>query len=1698
LQLTTHGLVERDLGVRRRDPTTGWRIVVRGVRLGESRSMQTFVIGMHRSGTSAIARVLNLMGFYFGGELVGTGRSEENEKGFWERRDVRTLNDMILFSANCDWDCVSSFDLDALSGDIRESHVTAAADIVLNLDAHRPWFVKEPRFCVLFDVWREVADVPVCIHVHRNPLDVAHSLKNRNKIPVRAGLALWEFYNVRALEASEGIPRLFVSFEEMMRDPIQVVEKLHATLNQHQNYTLRVPTPTELSQYLEDDLVHHRRTLKSLRAVATASQLALFETLENATNDPDHVVAPPLPDACVETLRGYEETVDVQERMARANDRQRQRQTANVEMQFALKSLELRHTQETVREGLAKIRVLERKAERLQRTESDLALTKYRAEGLQRSLDKERRDRSELEQERSILQTANASLESDRAMLERQNAVFQNSIEKAISEVSARGIEVKDTTEQWSRELAKRKERVANLNRLGNALQAEIDGLLTSRRWRLGNALVSLGERLLLRGRSRTVADEVSAAVLLYGAQTELLGELATSRNNTLVDVTRHLPLQTAAVEKVLEIGRNRYAELSQSLIEHTLELRRRSYQTDAAREYVEALVQIVEGLANSRRWRVGSRILSLPRRLLGKPAPATAIETAVALVNEYRLDGRSGSQTLPTIAPTKPEPARPRATKKVPAQERPKRASPPMRKSPAAWRVGVDIVVCVHNALDHVKRCLGSILANTTVNFRLIVVNDGSGPETSRWLRRFAARHSVVQLIETDGPLGYTCAANQGLRASSMGKVVLLNSDTVVPRLWLEGLLDCMAADDTIGMVGPLSNAASWQSVPERFDGGGWAVNDLPAGYNVDEFGELVYRVSAFRFPRVAFLNGFCLMIDRRVIDAIGYLDEESFPRGYGEENDYCLRARDAGFELAIADHCYVYHAKSKSFGDASRDALAKDGREALARKYGPEVIEEGTEALKNSPDLAGIRSRLASLVNDERLATEGVDTPDSGAGEGPKSVLFVLPVRGGSGGANSVVQEAAGMRALGVDARVAVYSRYVGSMLRFYRELLGDSLIAYESPDDLIAKAEPFDVIVATLWSTPRLIKPMAEQWRDKVLAYYVQDYEPWFHPDDAESRTGALASYTLVPDMLLMAKTDWICRTVRERHAVEVCRVSPSLDHAVFRPGPRQPADGTVIVAAMIRPKTPRRAPRRTLRVLRHVAHAAANVRVVLFGADTEDIREHLRRNPSDLELDFDFENHGVVTRDEVAGLLRNADIFIDLSDYQAFGRTGLEAMACGCAVVLPAHGGVYEYALDGENACVVDTTSMETVKDAVVRLVEDGALRERLQRRGVETASSYSIIRASLSELSAFRMAWRLKDLGGKRNEAAFRRGIQPLDDESQTVSVAVIVDLQDGVEPSQGDLPQRVLGPLRHRSLENRLVVHEVRSESELRDAKPDVCIVHNGSLTTDAEADEVASLCREVGAQLVYAADDARAEIAPVLAAKSDRIVVPSASLARSFEKLAGDVRCVPAALDESLWLEHSVLGERTVEDRHRSDVTQVLFIGRESESELVLSAWREVVSHSDRSLALTLIGEFPAAPGEGIEVIPRPGEGHEDFVRALRARNQWDVALLPAGEASVDADLRFLAYAALGVATVGSDRGPHVEFIRDGENALLVTDTLQGWIDGLRRVIDDPTFRRSLADRAVYDLETRHSLNQRASSYYSAYAGDANVDSPA
>jgi len=475
----------------------------------------------------------------------------------------------------------------------------------------------------------------------------------------------------------------------------------------------------------------------------------------------------------------------------------------------------------------------------------------------------------------------------------------------------------------------------------------------------------------------------------------------------------------------------------------------------------------------------------------------------------------------------------------------------------------------------------------------------------------------------------------------------------------------------------------------------------------------------------RVPFLNGFCYVVRRAVIDAIGYLDEDTFAEGYSEENDYSRRAATAGYDLVVACGAYVRHAKSRSYGADERSRLAKEQYQKFLAKHGEAEIRELVEALDRDPQLRTVRDRVARATSSPR---ELVDVL-------PRlRVTFVLPglADGGSGGSHSIFQEAAALRRLGLEARIALPKQALGRAREAYSESNG-LFTAYAGTDDLVDGAGPDNIIVATHW---RSVEPVLEVIRhapETIAAYYVQDYEPLFSRRDSSEERASRETYELMADHVVFAKTDWLCDLVAARHGVRVQRVEPSIDHDIFHPrGREEPA--VARVAAMVRPRTPRRGAAATVDLMRRLqARFGHAVELTTFGCPTDALKP------------FGGVPDGVVhqpvlSRARVADLLRATDVFIDCSWYQAFGRTALEAMACGATAVTPRIGGAGSFAIDGTNGRLVDTLDPDEVEDAVAALILDRRTRIEMQRAAVGAAARYSSERAALSEYVLFTAEW----------------------------------------------------------------------------------------------------------------------------------------------------------------------------------------------------------------------------------------------------------------------------------------------------------------------------------------------------------------------
>ena len=216
-------------------------------------------------------------------------------------------------------------------------------------------------------------------------------------------------------------------------------------------------------------------------------------------------------------------------------------------------------------------------------------------------------------------------------------------------------------------------------------------------------------------------------------------------------------------------------------------------------------------------------------------------------------------------------------------------------------------IVVLCYNGLEETTRpCLESIIASTPIDaYELIIVDNASLDGTAKYLQAFAAQHTNVRIQLNNNNKGYAGGNNDGIRLAKGQYIVLLNNDTLVPVGWLDQLLKLFNKQSGVGLLGPVTNSAGNE---QRIELKG--LNEK----NFEKVSEAYIEQQRGVWYPTEKLGFFCVAMRRTVLDKIGYLDEK-FGIGMFEDDDYCVRAKKAGFILAIVEDCFVYHKGSMSF---------------------------------------------------------------------------------------------------------------------------------------------------------------------------------------------------------------------------------------------------------------------------------------------------------------------------------------------------------------------------------------------------------------------------------------------------------------------------------------------------------------------------------------------------------------------------------------------------------------------------------------------------------------------------------------------------------------------------------------------------------------------------------------------------------------
>lgn len=559
--------------------------------------MQILVVGMHRAGTSAVTRCLNLMGAYFGPEGIETGANIENPKGFWERRDIRRINDQVLQGSGHEWDRVVGFDVATIPSERRIELLDTAKRIILGMDGHRPWVLKEPRFCLTLGFWRELLEVPVVVLVHRHPTEVAKSLKERNGFPLSFGVALWEHYVHAALRGSQGLPRALVFHRQLMTDPLKAVARLHSDLTGYGVEGLRIPSEQAIRAFIDPGLYRQRCDSIEEQAILNTAQRQLLSSLDDGSAITSECSVSPSPFS----LDIMTSVIDARDAWNARKEGEQQLEAANKALTRARDDLERQN------------RWLE--ASKAKRIEMEKAndLLRQKIATLEKSVSDQRIELETVNQQQEVFRKAKIEWESQKAVLKLRSDELREEKSELEDKLRVQVINLATHTHRFWKLMDTFSEQKKVMKREIEDLQRS----LSNERQTHAEALTEIARE---QARALDAVEETSARL-----------ERAKERENRLEEALNRLREENESLCRNVDEMRHSLSAMSSLNREKEQALTRTMAELSLARAELDHI-------KHSMMWKVGYAVYRVRRALRLRPAPdAEVLEGEAEKVSSAR-----------------------------------------------------------------------------------------------------------------------------------------------------------------------------------------------------------------------------------------------------------------------------------------------------------------------------------------------------------------------------------------------------------------------------------------------------------------------------------------------------------------------------------------------------------------------------------------------------------------------------------------------------------------------------------------------------------------------------------------------------------------------------------------------------------------------------------------------------------------------------------------------------------------------------------------------------------------------------------------------------------------------------------------------------------------------------------------------------
>ena len=713
-----------------------------------------------------------------------------------------------------------------------------------------------------------------------------------------------------------------------------------------------------------------------------------------------------------------------------------------------------------------------------------------------------------------------------------------------------------------------------------------------------------------------------------------------------------------------------------------------------------------------------------------------------------------------------------------------------------------VDIVITVKTDIKYVRSCVNSLIRHApdprVLQQRIIFVDDGS-PSVTLLYELELCHHEPNTFFCTrtnDNEKGYTWAVEKGMHFvvtkghEESHAIVLLNSDTIVTEGWLVSMFETLVSKKNLMIVGPLSNAATWQSVPylDHID------NTVPMGLGIDviakEIRHYAQKKNMTAVP-ITIINGFCFMFKREVLTYITGFDTKHFGPGYGEEVDFSLRSYKKGFQAQIIPNSYVFHTKTASFPSDEKKELNRKAHIVLDSKYKDILDDFKKKRLISRSKFNNVAKHVGYVYSQYSQRFNTIQLP---------SILFVIPANYGAKDFIRILRVVFYLRSYSIQVRVEAIDWHVGDIsvtelldVHFpdlsladrmavmgvhatdFAQVTRDAASEPSTPRALRLKA---DIVVAvSLEAVPAVLRICAVNDFSKPL-YLLDDVsvtsllltpsdltvDKFLTPSEINAfkkmniTLSMLSQSPLLVPFLANAPNQIRSYLSSSEGSIEdkskdfsVNFIPPHVAHDVYYASPHDlklkftkhfgKGSKFNILVHVDSSTDANRLPVNIFSSLNEVLQKHRQASLSVLFTENGDSSNHILKITNAVQdaVRFISVNYSRPLKD-LADVYRESDVFIDASSAQVGIREELllEVMACGCIVALPPpsvakseHSLCKSNSANVEDDCyIIDLTSSESIVKKISLLLESPIVRKKLIARNVEAAREYSQEEASL--------------------------------------------------------------------------------------------------------------------------------------------------------------------------------------------------------------------------------------------------------------------------------------------------------------------------------------------------------------------------------